>query len=247
MSKITAFHILPAATSWAEVKRVTLQSRLSDEGQPKYRFSMYSLLSCEEIETLQYKTSLGRIRHTCAFLICDESFSMKQSDENLLLKGIGITIKGSVLLVGGKRLEQNKYLFYFDSLPDDYLDTSAKISSVVTNLCCGWVMRNSSVPLPKELTQVAASQIFTPQEYAIEWHEQHKIVQQQVLAQFLQGADLSNQNLMMITDAGCSGCGKLDAQMKRCGACKVTRYCSQDCQKQDRRSHIAFCNKVASS
>ncbi len=242
MSKITAFHILPATTSWTEVKRVTLQSRLSDEGQPKYRFSMYSLLSCEEIETLQYKTALGRIRHTCAFLICDESFSTKQRDENLLLKGIGIIIKGSVLLVGGKRLEQNKYLFDFDSLPDGYLDTPAKISSVVKNICCGWVMRNSSVPLPKELTQVAASQIFTPQEYAIEWHEQHKTI----LCQLHQdlGGNVDHDSIKMLSDAGCFSCGKMDKQMKRCGACKIARYCSKECQKRDWRNHIALCNEV---
>ncbi len=246
MPAIRAYHIPATVTSWAQVEPTDLQSQTSNDGRTEYRFSMYPLLNCEEIETLQYKIQPGRIRCTCAFLICDESFSHRQTEDNVLLHAIGITIKGSVLLVGGKRLEGNKYLYNFDSLPEDYLASDDKVAMVLKQLACGWIMRNNPVPLPNRLVRTPV-QAVNPQEYALEWHEQHRRVQQQVLSQFLQGADLNNQNLMMMTDAGCSGCGKLDAQMKRCGACKVTRYCSQDCQKQDRRNHIVFCNKVASS
>ena len=245
MTSIRAYHVPATVSSWTQIESVLLEPRFATDGRPEYRYAMYPILNCKEIETVQYKTQPGRIHRTCAFLICDESFSSRQTEENILLRKLGIPIKGSVLLVGGKRLEANKYLFNFDSLPDDYLATAEKLDRVLGLVACGWIMRNSSVPLPTRLTQTRGTQIFTPQEYAVEWHEQHKAIQREVLSHLLGDSALQDREYRMMTDAACSGCGKLDVKMKRCGACKITRYCSTACQKRDRRSHLAFCEEVA--
>ena len=41
--------------------------------------------------------------------------------------------------------------------------------------------------------------------------------------------------------SGCAACGK--AAEKRCGKCKLAKYCSVECQKKDFKSHSLVCQK----
>ena len=47
----------------------------------------------------------------------------------------------------------------------------------------------------------------------------------------------------------CSGCGKkakeVEKKLKTCSRCKVTTYCSRDCQKQDFKKHKKVCAGLA--
>lgn len=45
----------------------------------------------------------------------------------------------------------------------------------------------------------------------------------------------------------CRVCQKSTDQMKKCGACKVTKYCSAECQKKDWKEHRLVCASRASS
>jgi len=42
----------------------------------------------------------------------------------------------------------------------------------------------------------------------------------------------------------CEKCGKSATTTKRCGGCKLVRYCSQECQLQDWRAHKVDCKRA---
>ncbi|EIW54763.1 uncharacterized protein TRAVEDRAFT_172379 [Trametes versicolor FP-101664 SS1] len=46
--------------------------------------------------------------------------------------------------------------------------------------------------------------------------------------------------------AGCQEDESMDKEMRRCGGCKVTRYCSVACQKEDWRRHKPTCKQIVS-
>ncbi len=245
MATIQAFHIAPNITTWSQARTVSLQPRVAVDGKLEYRFAMYPLLNCEVIETLQYKTAPGRIQRNCAFLVCDECFARNQREDNLLLREMGISIKGPVLLVGGTRLQKNKHLFNFSSLPAaDYL-AKDKLETVLKHILCGWIMRNAPQPVPVDVAR--SGQVFTPQEYAWEWHEQHKAIQRELLSQLISPDDLRMNKLPILSDTVCAGCRQIDVRLKRCGACRVTGYCSTACQRLDRQHHLEFCNEIVAN
>jgi hypothetical protein len=41
----------------------------------------------------------------------------------------------------------------------------------------------------------------------------------------------------------CSWCEKTHDQLKLCSNCKLTYYCSVDCQRQDKRQHKKWCSR----
>lgn len=240
MSGILAYHIPPGITSWALIDKVILDPQTSAQGLMEYRFSMYPRLECDTIETIQYKVLPGRIHKSCAFLVFDECYSRNQTTKNFLLSSLGLDVKGPAFLVGGTRLQENKHLFYFDSLPEDYLSAENR-ELVGKRLVNGWIMRNTPQPIPKEVTNTGM--VFAPQEYAWEWHEQQKLIH----TRFLRNLLLESGRLptsQLLSDVACSGCKKTDVKLKRCGDCKLIGYCSKECQKSHRPSHIAFCQQV---
>lgn len=245
MNNIQAIRIPPRIRSWSQVESVNLEPRVTKTGNVEYRFAMYSLLNCEVIETLKLKTTPGRIRRECAFLICDECFANNQSEDNMLLRNMGIGIKGPILLVGGKRLEKNKHLFSFSSLPADYLANEQRRTIVLQQILCGWIMRNAPQPVPPALTMTG--QVFAPQEYAWEWHEQHREIQRKLLLQFISPDDVRMNKLPILSDTICAGCRQIDVRLKRCGACKITGYCSVACQREDRQHHLDYCNAIVAN
>lgn len=53
-----------------------------------------------------------------------------------------------------------------------------------------------------------------------------------------------------MADKNCSHCSKTpdeNGPFQRCGACKVARYCSKDCQKADWEKHKALCKSLRKS
>jgi len=45
----------------------------------------------------------------------------------------------------------------------------------------------------------------------------------------------------------CLACGKKAENMKRCSGCKVSNYCSRECQKNNWNNHKSICEKLKSS
>ena len=45
-------------------------------------------------------------------------------------------------------------------------------------------------------------------------------------------------------EGGCARFGCLKEGKMRCGRCKVVRYCSRECQRDEWRSHKLLCKKV---
>ena len=45
----------------------------------------------------------------------------------------------------------------------------------------------------------------------------------------------------------CAACGKEDAWLCFCGACKVTRYCNEECQRRDWEKHMRICKGLRRS
>ena len=43
----------------------------------------------------------------------------------------------------------------------------------------------------------------------------------------------------------CEKCGKEAARMKKCSVCKLVRYCSEECQLGDWKSHKKSCKNAA--
>ena len=48
----------------------------------------------------------------------------------------------------------------------------------------------------------------------------------------------------MASSEECVGCGKKNAELKRCGRCKEIKYCSRECQVNDWRMHKLACSPV---
>lgn len=49
-----------------------------------------------------------------------------------------------------------------------------------------------------------------------------------------------------LKDRFCSGCGKVQKKMNKCGGCKTIHYCSADCQKKDYKNHKSCCKNIKS-
>ena len=48
-----------------------------------------------------------------------------------------------------------------------------------------------------------------------------------------------------MSDNHCAFCGKADANLKVCNACKLVKYCCRDCQVAHRTAHKKACKKAA--
>lgn len=51
----------------------------------------------------------------------------------------------------------------------------------------------------------------------------------------------------LATDVCCSVCGKSSSNLKKCGACNQTWYCSEDCQRKDWNEHKKVCKMLSTS
>ena len=51
----------------------------------------------------------------------------------------------------------------------------------------------------------------------------------------------TNEHCIIISRNNCHFCG-INAKVRLCSDCKVTRYCSRECQKSDWSEHKLFCS-----
>jgi hypothetical protein len=246
-ANICAYHIPASTRSWADVKRVFLLGQHNLEGKIEYRFSMYSHLQCEAIETMVFKNSWESTGlRSCAFLVWDEEYNFKDKQDNTLLQQLGLTTKGSALIVGGRRL-RNRRLYGFTSLPHGYLSPK-NVGNIQRLIVAGWIFRNQDQQIP------ATPSTFTlnSQEYAWEWHEQRKLIQRDtfnhlhgLFPNMFPTATDDRIREIYISNSVCGNCGKADVKLKTCGRCRIGAYCSKDCQKLHWKLHRSFCTEFS--
>jgi len=241
-ANICAYHIPASAHSWRDVKRVILPGQLNGEGQTEYRFSMYSHIECDAIETMVFKRTWESTGvRSCAFLVWDEDYNLKDKPDNILLQRLGLTTKGSAIIVGGTRL-QNRRLYGFTSLPDDYL-APQNVGNIQRLIVAGWIFQRQDQQVP----DIPSTFTLYSQEHAWEWHEQHKLIQQNTFNRlhglFPHVFPFNRFREIFISNSVCGNCGKADVRLKKCGRCRIGAYCSKNCQNLHWKLHRSFCKE----
>ena len=54
----------------------------------------------------------------------------------------------------------------------------------------------------------------------------------------------SSSDICVLDSNHCNTCGKMDTNLKKCGACGRSWYCSQDCQRKDWKEHKKVCKAL---